>query len=145
YSPCPGGTLAGCKGNCMPGTLACNMGVKSCGGGQGPMPETCDGTDEDCNGKIDDPFTAGYSGTTPLYNSDVNNCGKCKTVCGLPNAVNGCHTDVTLDATSKGVCFVVQCDSSATAGFAYVPVPGTCGGTNPPENGPSGIGCNYPC
>jgi hypothetical protein len=143
YAPCPGGVAAGCKGECKPGMFVCAAGVRSCSGGQKPTVETCNKLDDDCNGKTDDPFTSGYdAGGKPLYDSDVNNCGMCGTVCGLQNAVNGCHG---ASAGATGTCYVVQCNSSATGGFAYVPTLGTCGGTSPAENGPGGLGCNYPC
>jgi hypothetical protein len=38
-----------------------------------PGPETCDGTDEDCDGQIDEDFD---------LQSDPNNCGNCGTTCG---------------------------------------------------------------
>ena len=63
----------------------------------------------------------------------------------LANAVNGCHTDLNIDGSGKGVCYVVACNSSNNSGFNYVPQIGTCGGSNPPRDGPTGIGCNYAC
>ena len=41
-------------------------------------------------------------------------------MCGLANAVNGCHTDLSINATGGGVCYVVACNSSSTGGFNYV-------------------------
>jgi len=54
--------------------------------------------------------------------------------------VNGCHTDLNIDGTGKGVCYVVACNNTLTNGYNYVPTLGTCGGSNPPENGPNGCG-----
>src|SRR5439155_18426661 len=136
---------------------ACNGGVIQCvnpPGSTGPTAETCDGKDNDCNGKVDDPFTAlapggyadGNAAQIPLYNSDSTHCGTCGTSCALAHAVNGCQTDATIDNTNHGVCFVVQCNSDAVSGFNYVP--STCGRTPVPagpRDGPTGVGCNYAC
>jgi hypothetical protein len=140
---CPGGVLANCKGECKAGTLVCSSGVKLCMGSTGPTPETCDGKDNDCNGTTDDGF--GY----PNYNSDPKNCGNCGTVCSLAHAINKCVTDLTIDASGKGVCEVLSCN----AGFNYALLTaragdpaGTCTGGPPgPENGPTGVGCWYTC
>jgi hypothetical protein len=134
---CPGGQLAGCIGACKPGTVSCSGGVKVCKGSTGPSPEVCDGVDNDCNGVVDDGF--GW----PSYASDPRNCGACGNACALANAVSGCHADLAIDATGKGVCFVAACDNSNQKGFAYVPA--VCGGASPPRDGPMGIGCNYAC
>ena len=50
------------KGECKPGTLVCNQG---CVGGTGPVPEVCDGKDNDCDGAIDEsgPRPDGIDGT----------------------------------------------------------------------------------
>ena len=42
------------KGICTPGMMECSGGGLACIGGQGPLPETCNGIDDDCNGKVDD-------------------------------------------------------------------------------------------
>jgi hypothetical protein len=123
----------------MPDNLVCMTGVRLCMGGQGPIAEQCNAADDDCNGITDDGF--GY----PNYNSNPAHCGGCNMGCNLANAVNGCHTDTAINPAGLGVCFVVACNQNATAGFAYVPNPGTCGGTSPRRDGPGGIGCNYPC
>ncbi|PIW02633.1 MAG: hypothetical protein COW42_00595, partial [Deltaproteobacteria bacterium CG17_big_fil_post_rev_8_21_14_2_50_63_7] len=41
-----------------------------------PSQEICDGTDQDCNGIIDDPFD---------LQTDVDNCGVCGIACGSPS------------------------------------------------------------
>jgi formylglycine-generating enzyme required for sulfatase activity len=145
---CPGGLVTNCVGRCKPGMIACTNGVKTCSGGMGPIAETCNGVDDDCNGLIDDPFTkigsAGYNGTTPLYNSDPKNCGACGTVCNLPHtAINGCAPPASNPGTNVGICTVVQC----AAGFNYVPdkLANGCPGTTPLRDGPTGVGCNYTC
>jgi Sulfatase-modifying factor enzyme 1/Stigma-specific protein, Stig1/Putative metal-binding motif len=138
---CPGGQVANCIGACKAGSTLCAAGVIVCPDSVGPTPEICDGKDNDCNGFIDDTFTATFAGASPSpspnYDSDANNCGACNAKCALPNAINGCRTG----AGGLGECFVFQCIQTATQGFAYVsPSP-----TPLPENGPGGIGCNYQC
>jgi hypothetical protein len=140
---CPGGKVANCVGECKAGTIVCSSGVKLCMGSTAPSAETCDGKDNDCNGTTDDGF--GY----PNYNSDPKNCGACGTVCNLAHAINKCVTDLAIDASGKGVCEVLSCNT----GFNYAPLQakagdpaGTCTGGPPgPENGPTGVGCYYTC
>jgi hypothetical protein len=142
---CPGGNVAGCIGACKAGSTTCSGGVVVCTGSTKPGVETCNGIDDDCNGLVDDPFTAsvanggyadGAAGQMPLYNSSPTTCGSCTGVCGLANAVNGCHSAA---AGVAGTCYVIACN----AGFNYVP--STPCGTTPAENGPGGVGCNYAC
>jgi MYXO-CTERM domain-containing protein len=39
---------------CVQGQLVCSGGAWSCQGPKGPLPEACDGIDNDCNGTVDD-------------------------------------------------------------------------------------------
>jgi Notch-like protein len=48
--PCDGTDV----GECTRGTLVCAGGVVSCVGAQGPVTETCNSLDDDCNGTVDD-------------------------------------------------------------------------------------------
>jgi hypothetical protein len=141
-SSCPGGV---CRGRCTPGTLCCTQGVKICTPGVGPIAETCNGMDDNCDGTVDEPFTLpapqGFNGGNlqqPLYNKDPNRCGTCGTVCNLANAVQGCQSPA---ANTPGQCVVVSC----TPGFYYA-ANTACGTPQTlPKNGPTGVGCFYRC
>jgi hypothetical protein len=78
------------------------------GSGGGPdscvpnPPETCNGVDDDCNGKIDD----GIDWTQPEH------CGTCDLNCTqIPHSVNQtCEPPATLDGKTPGTC-KFQCDT----------------------------------
>jgi len=44
-----------------------------------PVPEVCDGADNDCDGQVDEPADL------PHLQTDVNNCGQCFNVCPVPD------------------------------------------------------------
>lgn len=62
YTPCSGPDPAGgaeaCDtgepGPCAAGTVRCVEGCLTCARNYDPLPETCDGTDNDCSGEVDD-------------------------------------------------------------------------------------------
>ncbi len=64
-------------GACAPGTYQCNNGLFQCFGGQGPIIETCDCEDNDCDGDEDE---APSSGEPPLC-SQGKNCIKGSDFC----------------------------------------------------------------
>jgi hypothetical protein len=82
-----------CAGTCRTGLPTCVGGLVQCGGQVAPSAETCDGTDNDCNGVIDD----GYDKL-----NDPANCGGCGVRCAtvVTHGVPGC---------ALGQCTVVAC------------------------------------
>jgi hypothetical protein len=68
-----------------------------CGGTPGlPKPETCNGIDDDCNGRVDDVPGGATSG-------DVGNCGGCNVACAsLPNSVPSCVMGGCVSACAPG-------------------------------------------
>ena len=82
-----------CCGVCTQGKTICAGGQRVCQMGAGPKLEVCNGTDDNCDGQIDEGFD--------LQNDPVN-CGSCGTNCSgtLMNAVAGC---------SKGLCSIITC------------------------------------
>ena len=88
----PGGgvTCGVSTGECATGTTTCTGGAIDCVGDVGPVAETCNNRDDDCNSVVDNGFD---KLNDPRY---CNNCAGCS----LPHAVAGC---------SGGSCTVSQC------------------------------------
>ena len=82
-------------GECVMGAVSCDFGTERCivpaGEQAGPVSETCDTLDNDCDGDSDEDFNT---------STDEQNCGECGRVCNLPNAVPICQT---------GVCRIFAC------------------------------------
>jgi hypothetical protein len=87
----------GCYGVCATdGRTSCPSGSLLCNHVAFSATETCNGVDDNCDGRIDEGFNT---------SSDPNNCGGCGAVCALPGAVAKCV---------GGTCLVNNC----TAGRA---------------------------
>ncbi len=70
-----------CAGGCALGIWACLPGGLVCQNAKLPEPDLCDGSDNNCDGQIDEDFN---------LQSDPRWCGACGNACNLPNAINGC-------------------------------------------------------
>ena len=84
-APCLDGAVRACGsdvGACKPGTQTCHGSVfGSCEGAVGPMPEVCNGVDDNCDGQIDDGFHLGEpckgTGTDQCLDG-ITTCGGCQ-------------------------------------------------------------------
>jgi hypothetical protein len=73
------------------GAWACTDGVLLCTGALTPQLELCDGTDNDCDGAIDEDFS---------LQTDARHCGSCNRACSYPHAIGVC---------SNGRCQIGAC------------------------------------
>ncbi|MDH5493039.1 MAG: MopE-related protein, partial [Myxococcales bacterium] len=78
-------------GACVPGAETCLGGTLVCSGGTGPVPESCNTLDDDCDGSVDEGFD---------LLTDVQNCGSCGNACVLAAAVPSCVA---------GACAIFSC------------------------------------
>jgi len=90
-NPGGGGACGITVGECAGGTEMCLGGALQCMGATGPVIETCNTLDDDCDGSVDENFDLA---------NDRNNCGGCGTVCSYPNGIAGC---------SMSMCALVAC------------------------------------
>jgi hypothetical protein len=80
--------MTGKPGPCAPGTDQCLDAGVVCVSSYTPTTETCNGIDDDCNGKTDETFN---------FATDSANCGKC---------MNACASGA---ACGNGICFETNC------------------------------------
>ncbi|UCH80190.1 MAG: putative metal-binding motif-containing protein [Nitrospiraceae bacterium] len=112
-------------GECLPGEEICVKGQwGNCSGGVSPAPETCDGKDNNCDGRIDDGVTnaCGTCGAVPTEVCDGidNDCDGTVDE-GLTNACGTCGE------VPAEVCDGIDndCDGAVDNGIADTPT--TCG------------------
>ncbi|MDX9723895.1 MAG: MopE-related protein [Myxococcota bacterium] len=117
---CVDGTQRVCGssiGACRPGTQVCVGGRwLACSGGQGPVPELCNGIDDDCNGFIDNDLSCDcVSGQSQVCGSDVGACQQGSSVC-----VDGAWSDCDHLGPSPETCNGVDDDCNGAIDDACV-------------------------
>ncbi|MDI7269348.1 MAG: MopE-related protein, partial [Myxococcota bacterium] len=136
-------------GLCEPGVTRCVDGALECEGAVGPVPEICNGLDDDCDGVTDDDLTVGAE-----CGSDVGACrpGTLQCVDGTVQCVGGvgpapeicdcedndCNTFVDDDVICPGgsVCLDCFCSLPCDPDLEFSCPPGrccNCGRTEDPE------------
>lgn len=89
----------GLSGACALGTTACKGGTLACVPQRGPAPEACNGSDDDCNGAIDDG--------APCAGDEVCFHGRCQPKCGTAEFV--CPTKEQRCDAASGLCIDAEC------------------------------------
>src|SRR5262249_55309962 len=113
-----GGTMCGSAiGTCLPGTNACMGGVLVCMGATGPMMETCNGLDDDCDTSIDEDLGIGEACGT-----DVGECSP-----GFNRCIAGAVTCDGAIGPTMEVCNGLDdnCDGNVDEGFGLGSACGT--------------------
>lgn len=101
------------------------LSLPACGGGLAPLPETCEGTDQDLDGVVDE---TAYCGAPP-HGESACVSGACTFTCLAGradcdgDAQNGCEADTLLDVTTCGGCTPCE-DGAACSEGVCVPLEG---------------------
>ncbi len=154
----PAGTLG--VGACKSGLALCAASGKrgACAGEVVPLPEVCDGQDNDCNGVVDEGVTNACGGCTPLDSAPGGDCPPCGTwTCSGLEAVvcqskpkNNCGQCGAPDVPGVGVsCAAANGCSGATAcppdagptAVCVGPAKNSCGACGQPEVAGLGEAC----
>jgi len=164
-NPGGGANCGTSTGECATGTEQCQGGQIVCVGAVGPVLETCNGDDDDCDGATDEDFDTQNS---------ILNCGGCGIVCSYANAVAGCsngscsmlgclpqffdRNNNPADGCEFGPCQLNgneicngvddDCDAATDEGLVppvnFCNANGVCAGTVASCGGAQGWRCNYP-
>ncbi|HVW25464.1 MAG TPA: MopE-related protein [Polyangiaceae bacterium] len=122
----------GCYGVCQPGGLTvCTNGALTCSYASLEQPETCNGVDDNCDGRVDEGFNK---------QTDPNNCGACGKVCTATNAsavacTSGACGNVTACATGYKDLDGKPANGCEYKCPVYPPVGESCNGKDDDCNG----------
>jgi hypothetical protein len=110
-------------GRCATGVNECVNGALECVTPE-PRPETCDNTDDDCMGGVDEGFDK---------QNDADNCGTCGTECssGTPTCCAGGCVNTNTDEAHCGMCGTACGSNQTCCGGACVETDNSnahCGG-----------------
>ncbi|MFH1531642.1 MAG: MopE-related protein, partial [Pseudomonadota bacterium] len=122
-------TLSDCEASNEYGTCAGQVICLGAGGSYctapSPLPETCNGLDDDCDGGIDEDFATEIPGAEPpllVYDKSVVHCGGCGVPCTAqpPAAAVACQSE-----GGVAVCVVTACEDGwyPSAGKTCLPLP----------------------
>jgi hypothetical protein len=126
----------GLPGQCAAGTRSCLIGSEGCVGDVSPSAETCDATDEDCDGRVDEELrnACGFCGALPREICD-----------GVDNDCNDLVDEGSLCPNgrlcSHGTC-ADPCSGNECAGEGLQCVDGVCLTPCQAANCPTGWACD---
>lgn len=146
-APCEDGTVEACGsdvGACQRGTRTCvDETFGPCEGEIGPVAESCNGVDDDCDGSVDEDFHVGEACDGPdsdLCADDVMTCAGCTQGPDLLEICNGVDDDcdgiVDADCTSGACSPTLLVTGSVPSSPDCVDFPVTAGSLG---------GIQYPC
>jgi hypothetical protein len=128
-------------GGCSTGEMVCNATMtgtycQETSGGGSAIPELCNGTDDDCDGSVDEDFTYSYQGLVRRVGQACDGFGDCGvgTVECTSEAAAACSTNPngTASQAQAEVCDYQDndCDQTADDGISYqgAGVGGACDG-----------------
>lgn len=90
-------------GECAVGEITCEAGQQVCQQVRLPVPETCNGLDDDCNGFIDNGSFCCPDGVKNGAETDVDCGGPCQQKCA-PSQVCLQHSDCASGVCDQGAC-----------------------------------------
>ena len=148
------GTACGMSvGACSPGVWSCQLGAPACVGGGGPIPESCNGLDDDCDTIVDEstaaepiPGIGDRCGATNVGRCEFGTveCSGGATTCGgtlvepIAESCNGIDDD----------CNGARDDGLTPPAPATIPScadnDGVCAGRMPTCRGAGGWACDFP-
>ncbi|GAB5541708.1 MAG: hypothetical protein SangKO_014680 [Sandaracinaceae bacterium] len=147
--PTVGSSCGTSTGACSPGVNSCQRGAIVCVGGGGPQAETCDGVDQDCDGRTDEGALPGVGDRCGATN--VGRCAFGTVACTSGSLSCGGGFVGPAAETCNGAdddCNGATDDGLTPPPRASVPscaeTRGVCAGRTPTCRGAGGWGCDLP-